>query len=347
MNRCGSNPRRRFLGLAAAGIASGCVHAHPWLQSGTVPAETFVFSDFHRFRQAHAVATTGDATAAMAALDRYIEAATPGLKAYLDTYGVTVDTFRQRLTTHSRYYRDVARIWPLLARNLDATRRAVRQFYRLADWVPQAPVFFFVGTLNHGATVKEITSEGGADSLGVLIPIELVAMTADTDMGEFPEGRRGRRHPDELQQLVVHELAHIAQVRLQGLDEYRAIYRHKARGTHLAYAIREGAADLLAFLGTGLLREQHRYLMRHEAEIWREFAVLRDRPVAATRGWFSGWDEKRHDRPGQLGYAVGWAMCSEYYRRHADKRAALREILAANEPGDFERIAEPYARTRG
>lgn len=86
--------------------------------------------------------------------------------------------------------------------------------------------------------------------------------------------------------------------------------------------------------------------MKHEAELWQEFAKLLYEPIGAHRGWFSGTNEQHPERPAQLGYAVGWSMCRRYHENAQDKAGAILEIMSANEVADFERIAAPYRQLR-
>ena len=294
-----------------------------------------VFQDIERFQRAHARIRRG--ASAISAMEWYIGGGTDGLKAYTKTYGLAAVDFAASLANYPKFY---ARLTDVRKRNRPYEADIARAAHRLRVLVPalpEVPIYFFVGVMGHGATVKEVTTAPEVQGLGVLVPIENLSRSGETEI----ESARWASL-DDLSQLTTHELAHVAQVQYQGLVRYRVIYRERARGTHLAYAIREGGADFLSQLASGRLRARHRYLLEREAELWREFSKLLYQPAGASRGWFSGSGEHPLDRPPQLGYAIGWSMCRLFYHRSSDKAVALREILSANELEDFERIAEPY-----
>lgn len=278
---------------------------------------------------------------ALEAAQWYLDGATEGLEAYLKTYRVTSHRLAERLTGQPRLYarlKDiVADVRPYEVEIL----RTVRELRTLAPKLPRVPIYIFVGVMGHGATVKEVKPEGGEQGPGVLIPIELVVLS-DGQHPELAEPGQDRARLDNLIQFVAHELVHAAQVQYQGLERYRVLYREASRGNHLAYAVREGGADFLCYLATGRLRERHRFLLRHEAELWREFSKLLYEPVGAHRRWFSGTGERDPQRPARLGYAIGWSICRRYHETAPNKDQAILDILPANEEADFGRIAAPY-----
>ena len=73
----------------------------------------------------------------------------------------------------------------------------MRRVRELAPRTPVVPVYFFVGTMGPGATVKEVTPQGGEGGLGILVPSEVIAITPAMDMSEFPEGQCGRGDGDD------------------------------------------------------------------------------------------------------------------------------------------------------
>jgi hypothetical protein len=91
-----------------------------------------------------------------------------------------------------------------------------------------------------------------------------------------PEGvlvaaERFTGRPEDIVPLVLHELTHIQQATVQGIDTYRRIYGPDQ--TLLALALREGSAELIAALTTGRHTNPtgERYGMAHERELWVRF----------------------------------------------------------------------------
>ena len=138
-------------------------------------------------------------------------------------------------------------------------------------------------------------------------------------------------------------MTHVFQAQLQGMENYRSIYTDPARGTHLAFAIREGCADFLTFRATGWTADERRaYVTANEAALWSEFKAVMHEPQDLTTGWFGprvaarGW-------PMQVGYGVGMAICETYYESAADKDLALRTLYGAYLPSHFDAIVAAYA----
>lgn len=269
---------------------------------------------------------------APAAVRLYWEQASAGLAAYRAAYQVTPEAMTDALKRRPDVYEALANL-NLTSAEAERTLRVAQSMQSLVPDLPAVPIFLFAGVTGFGATVKEVRSGSGAADLGVLIPLEIVLVADRSE--ELPPAQPAALAL--LPQFVGHELTHVAQVQLQGLDRYRSLYRNPSWGTNLAFAIREGAADLLSELSSGQLRLRHRYFIAHEEEIWDEFGRDLDGPAPSSR-WFSVRSETTGPRPPQLGYAVGWSICRRFYERHGRTRNALVEILSAAEPEDFLRI---------
>lgn len=315
--------------LAAVVGRRACAAAAP-------PSSPLHFDDLERFE-----ALVADRGSERIVAD-YLRKPSPGLTAYLAAYRVTPEVYRDRLAERPRFYASLIGLREKLRPFEPAIEQGIARLRTLFPGVPPVPVYFLVGTLGPGATVKEVGPAPDASGLGILMPAELLGMTRETDLSEFPEGRAGRAGVEDVAGYVAHEYGHVVQVHHQGLTRYRALYTAPGRATNLALAVREGAAELLSRLATGQLRERHHYFRAHETELRREFGAIASRRAADSRGWFSGANERRPDRPPQLGYALGLDLCRQFLDAAPDRRAALRAIVSAAEPADFAAIAGRY-----
>ena len=112
--------------------------------------------------------------------------------------------------------------------------------------------------------------------------------------------------------IVAHELVHTQQ-------------RTASSRTLLASAIREGSADFLGELISGLNINAHihEWANLRERELWEDFR----RVMGGTDS--SGWlySSRADDEPADLGYWMGYRITKAYYERADDKREAIREIL--------------------
>lgn len=149
--------------------------------------------------------------------------------------------------------------------------------------------------------------------------------------------------------LVIHELVHFQQARVQGINAYRAIYGPKK--SLLALAIREGAADFLASLAAGGNTNEAAlsYLVKHEKELWEQFQTEMNR--ADSGEWM--WNPTTNpERPRDLGYAQGYRIVEAYYESAGRTPEAIRAILAVTDypaflaaSGYADRSAERPARS--
>jgi hypothetical protein len=327
---------RRTVLHSGAGALLSAVVGRRACAAATPPSSSLHFGDLERFE----ALVAGGGPERIAA--DYLRTPSPGLTAYLAAYRVTPEAYRDRLAERPRFYASLIGLRVRLRPFEAATEQGMVRLRSLFPGVPAVPVYFLVGTLGPGATVKEVAPAPDASGLGILMPAELLGMTRETDLSEFPEGRAGRARVEDVAGYVAHEYGHVVQVHHQGLARYRALYTVPGRATNLALAVREGAAELLSWLATGQTRERHHYFRAHEAELRREFGAIASGRAADSRGWFSGANERQPDRPVQLGYALGLDMCRQFLDRAPDRSAALCAIVSAAEPADFAAIAGPY-----
>jgi hypothetical protein len=231
----------------------------------------------------------------------YLAKASPGLRAWIIRYGVTGASISSALASHPEQYADLDGLVDVILAKEVAIRAAFRKLRELHPSAVFLPVWFFAG--HHEAA-------GLARPEGVLIAAETVADTS------------------EIVPLVLHEMAHIQQATVQGLETYRSIFGPAQ--SLLALAIREGAAELIAELTAGRQGNpaRNRYGELHEQQIWARFRQ------EMTNGEPGDWMFVRPsapEQPGNLGYWVGYRIAKAYYDRAADKRQAIRDILGVTD----------------
>lgn len=235
----------------------------------------------------------------------YLDAGTPALRTYAGRHRVTPSSILGAIQRHG--------ITPtrldvladsILAREL-VLRIAFRRLAELDATATFPPVWFVVGHMGAG---------GMNSGVGPIIAAE-----------------RYLDEPQDVVPIVLHELAHVQQVRIQGLATYRRIYNEE-EGSLLALALREGSAELIAALTAGrhINPAAEEYGLAHEAELWRQFSA--DMHSRDTGDWLFR-QPADPERPQDLGYWVGYRIALSYYERAADKAAAIADILAMS---DFE-----------
>jgi hypothetical protein len=151
----------------------------------------------------------------------------------------------------------------------------------------------------------------------------MYGMNKDTPVEELGRWHRAVLRPiKDIPYIVAHELIHLQQ-------KYP-----RDDSTLLAMAIREGSADFVGELiyGGMINNHLHAYGNPCEHDLWAEFQQEMD--GKDLNKWLFQGDAAK-DRPADLGYYIGYKICESYYKRAADKNAAIRAILEIKDFKDF------------
>ena len=125
--------------------------------------------------------------------------------------------------------------------------------------------------------------------------------------------------PQDVVPVAVHEVVHTLQ---QG-----------AGLSLLGRSILEGSADFVTSLALGRVPDErlHAYGDAHERALWEAFR--RDMHGTDLSGWLYGRGDD--ERPGDLGYYVGFKIAEAYYERADDPERAVRDILSVVDYAQF------------
>ena len=232
----------------------------------------------------------------------YLDHASPGLAEFARIRDITAERIAAALRERPLIYaeaRTCAEALPAVRRRLGASVAALRRLY------PEAELPAITIAVGRGRPVAV-----GAPGL---IAVGLEALCAWTVPNPDPE--------DRFVHVVAHEIAHAQQPRSE-----------EDNVDVLTAALLEGGAELVAELISGSIAYQH--LARHgegrEAEIETAFLADIHRPASGSDWVYNGLGTP--ERPGDLGYWVGYRIAKAYYLNAADKRAALRDILLLGDP---------------
>jgi Predicted Zn-dependent protease (DUF2268) len=234
----------------------------------------------------------------------YLDGGSDGVRQFIPNRIRSADALAKTIAEHRDVY-DKARGCAVV---LPAVRiRLAAVFAKLSDIDPSARfprVIVLIGRNNSGGTT--------GDS-GVLIGLE-VACRADWLQSDLM---------DRLVHLIAHEYGHVQQFPQGGED--------LVQRTVLVQSLVEGEAELIAELTSGEASESHiqRWTVGHEREIGEAF--LADLDSMDYKPWlYNGVGTP--EKPGDLGYWLGYCIAKEYYRRAHNKRAALRTLLELKDP---------------
>jgi len=249
-------------------------------------------------------ATGGKPDAARIQRD-YLDHASDGFVAFIKMRRITADRIAATLADQPDLYvkaRGCAAHLPAIRTRLTASLGKLRTLYPAAK-LP--PVTLAIG---RGKPV------GVANADGVMIGLE--ALCAADFMVADPQ--------DRFVHVIAHEYVHVQQASAGSAGEERA--------TVLKAALLEGGAEFIGELMSGAVSYQHlaRITRKREAEFEAGFLDDIDKPAAESRWLYNG--RGTADRPGDLGYWVGYRIAKAYYARARDKRAAIRDLIELRDP---------------
>lgn len=237
--------------------------------------------------------------------------------------------------TLPRFY---ASVRPQTLRAAETEKRMRKSFRKFKKLYPNAvfpDVYFVIGVANTGGT---------ASDNGLLIGTELFGTTKGTVRDEFPAFFR-RYAPEKTDEAALQKIVETAlKVALKPIEKVPIIVAHeschfnqnyaKKQTTLLEKSIQEGACDFIAELiaGEPLNTDQKIYGNEHETELWREFEPEMNN-TDLSKWMYNGFKSK--DRPGDLGYYMGYKISWSYYDNAKNKRQAVSDILNIKDFSDF------------
>ncbi len=284
--------------VTTCGIAREAASAEP-----ASSASVILIEDVARFYKIY------DATDGRPSVDQlqhdYIDPGSAGLHHLAKIRNVTGATIADALAKRPALYSDARRCMDVLPRVRQRVGVALDNLFRLYPEASVSPVTIVVG---RGRPV----AVGGPGGDGVQIGLE--ALCAVSWLNPNVE--------DRFVHVIAHEYAHVQQSPTLS-DEHPTV---------LQLALVEGGAELVAELTSGSVGySQFKMSTKgHEREIESEF--VGDEGKTDLSNWFNN---STLEKPGDLGYWVGYRIAKSYYRHATDKRRALREILQMTDPKAF------------
>ena len=233
----------------------------------------------------------------------YLDPGSDGLHHFAKARNVTGLTIADALAKRPELYTDARRCMDVLPR---VRERLGVAFLKLVQLYPEAktpPVTIVVG---RGRPV----AIGGPNGEGTQVGLE--ALCAVTWLNPNLE--------DRFVHVIAHEFAHVQQ---------SPALMNNDHPTVLDLSLIEGSAEFVAELTSGDVgyTQFKTSTKGHETEI--ETAFVADEDKSDLSNWFNN---STIEKPGDLGYWVGYRIAKSYYQHAADKRVALREILQMTDP---------------
>jgi hypothetical protein len=235
----------------------------------------------------------------------YLDAGSDGLRQFASMRNTTASRIAEAIARQPRMYADARRCEKVLPRVRERVAAALDTLRELYPEARLPPVTIAVGRGKPVAVGSPVTG----------IQIGLEALCATEWMNPDVENR--------FVYVIAHEYAHVQQA---------PALVDKEHPTVLEGSLMEGAAELTAELIAGKVAYSHLAARTAglEKDIETAFAVDQDKSDLSS--WLYNTTP---EKPGDLGYWVGYRVCKTYYQRASDKRQAFRDILEMTDPKAF------------
>jgi hypothetical protein len=316
--------RRSTLWLAALILVAAC-GSDPTGPEGSFPTDAdqavFVTSDIENFWRAYDAGGASGTTSAFQT--EYLDRASPGLRDFIASRNLTAASLSQMVRAYPRYFASIRANTLRLSSEATVLGRVRAGYGRLKEMYSAAvfpPVTFLIGRFSTGGT---------ASQSGMLIGTEFFATGPSTPLDELGPFQRDNVKPlDSLPIIIAHEHVHILQARATGITT-------PLNQTLLRHALLEGSADFIGELVSGgnLNARLRAYAIPREAALWAEFQSQMNGTDVSR--WLYNQGSTTGDRPGDLGYFIGYRIAQAYYDRTSDKRAAVRAIIEITNAQQF------------
>jgi len=234
----------------------------------------------------------------------YLDPGSEGLKTFARLRRVTAERIAEAIAKDPATYENARRCAGHLPKAKARLSAALTKLRRAYPETTEAPIYIVVGRSR---------PVGVGDASGAYVGLE--ALCAWTTPNPDEE--------DRLVYVLTHEYVHVQQSTANPkLDE----------ATVLGAAMVEGTAEFLTELTAGAVAYQHlsKAAAGREAEFEAGFVGDVDAKAEGSRWVYNG--QGTAERPGDLGYWIGYRIAKAYYARAKDKRAAVRDLIAMRDP---------------
>jgi Predicted Zn-dependent protease (DUF2268) len=236
----------------------------------------------------------------------YIDAGSEGLHQFTKVRDLSGETLAQALAKHPEVYSGAKRCAPALG---DVRRRLTVALRKLGELYPEAkypPVTILIGRNNTG---------GATSQAGVLIGLEVLC-------------RANWLEPnveDRFVHLIAHEYIHVQQPIAEMEDPNTTV---------LLSSETEGGAEFIAEMICGSVSNTHLSIWTKGREREIENAFVADEDKTDKSDWlYNGPGTPQ--KPGDLGYWVGYRIVKSYYQHAPNKLGAVSDIIQVRDAKAF------------
>lgn len=277
----------------------------------TDPAKAvLVTADLERFWEAF-----DEGTDAATLQRQYLGRGTPQLRAFLERRIGSAEKLSSTVTRNRAYYASIRENTRRLATpEFEARLRGAFTNVKALD--PEAvfpPTALLIGRMNSGGTTSRAA---------ILIGLELFTAAPDSPRDTFDDFERAatRAATDLVVPLIAHEHVHILQ----------QLHGQPSSGTLLEQCVSEGMADFIGEKVGGAVvgGEMYEWARAREAQLWAEFQQEQGGTDISRWLYNQGKDP---NRPGDLGYFIGYRIAQAYTKRVGDDALAVQQLVRAKD----------------
>jgi Predicted Zn-dependent protease (DUF2268) len=232
----------------------------------------------------------------------YLDAGSDGLRQFVKVRNTTAARIADAIAKRPEMYEDARRCLEVLPR---VRERVAQDLATLRELYPEGrfpPVTIAVGRGKPVAVGSPVTG----------IQVGLEALCAADWFNPDVE--------DRFVTIIAHEYAHALQA--EELVDSKDL-------TVLEGSLMEGVPELVSELIAGEVSSSYLAAMVEGREKEIEAAFVADQDKKDISDWLYN---STPEKPGDLGYWVGYRIAKSYYQHASDKRAALRELLETTDP---------------
>ena len=237
----------------------------------------------------------------------YLDPGSDGLHRFAKMRNITGVRIADSLAKHPEIYAKAKSCMVVLPRVRQRLRVALGKLGRLYPEAQFPPVTIAVG---------RIKPAGVADASGVMIGLETLCAT--TWLNPNVE--------DRFVYVIAHEYAHVQQA-LRSPVMY-----NDPKPTVLEESLIEGVGEFTAELISGEISAADLFTLTRGREKQIEMAFVPDEDKTDLSKWLYN---STMEKPGDLGYWVGYRIVKSYYQHARDKGQALRDIFGMSDPKAF------------
>lgn len=258
----------------------------------------------------------------------YLDRATNGLEDFIQARDFTAEKFVNAVSQWPNFYNSIRKNTFEVKKSVPKIDELVLKFKDIYPQLKPFKVCFAIGLVNTGGTVSNEF---------LLIGTEVSTSTKDIDLSDFNGNAfskmlaSGDDVVQKIKNIVSHEYVHTQQKKTSNKNEIEC---------GLLFSImHEGFCDFIGELisGSQINLVAQEYGDKHEKELWKDFK--NEMCNESNKNWLYNYSTVK-EKPGDLGYYLGYKIAQEYYKNATDKKQAIIDIIEMDNPIKFLEISK-------